>query len=460
MVERPTAKQQLTSLIKSGVAITAFLGSIAYMTSGTTPKDTPSKKYNTPRVVSTHAHEAHTLADKLAGAEVGDYTTRALTGFSGIVPDTLKIDYADRLERLWQAKELNAGLTDAAKEAAGERIHAYRSAAPTRMTLDDYISSADDAARTVRDHINWSTVADLKGLDAPRTRLLEDITNSLDGKDLLTYSMTELMPSRDGERNKQVYDILLQGGGREFIESTPALGDGYSSFGPYQFTSFAVFDKGDEHRGASTINRAMPFGHRIPGSVNKLRADDHHAAAALYAIDNLTGLLRSTTKKQLETLANSWARHDDDIIKFIATSHHAPTLARHAALEWIDDDLETDLTYFMPGRLELYSQKTEANFKALRPATEFNRDPPLPASRFTHVGTNSEGREVHRYVVTPGDTRSAIADRFDAYDQHFLQDAHKNTGYLNIVDQAGNAPGTIRSGDSLYVLADKHEQAE
>jgi hypothetical protein len=75
--------------------------------------------------------------------------------------------------------------------------------------------------------------------------------------------MTELFPSMD-KMNKDVLDFLLRHGGEELVYHLPAVNDDYASFGPYQFTSFAVYNAEGQKKGASILNDFLPSGIRIP----------------------------------------------------------------------------------------------------------------------------------------------------------------------------------------------------
>ena len=82
-----------------------------------------------------------------------------------------------------------------------------------------------------------------------KINLFKKICDKIDQKCLIAYGMTEIMPSRDGELNKEVLDFLLKNWWERFVMNLPAVNDDYASFGFYQLTSKAVFDTWDEKKG-------------------------------------------------------------------------------------------------------------------------------------------------------------------------------------------------------------------
>ena len=156
-------------------------------------------------------------------------------------------------------------------------------------------------------------------------------------------------------------DFLLQYAGVEYIEDIPAMYDAKTSFGPYQFTEFALFDCGNQKRGASIANQAVTSGQKIPGSVIKLRGDDHYKAAYLFAVHNICLMVKKLNKKELQTLKNVWGNNRDDLFVFCATAHHLPGDAIKAARKWLDNKAKASFETSCNKRILPYAQKTRQN---------------------------------------------------------------------------------------------------
>ncbi|MBQ5945256.1 hypothetical protein IJL65_02410 [bacterium] len=55
--------------------------------------------------------------------------------------------------------------------------------------------------------------------------------------------MTELCENKEnGEFNKQIFDLLLQNSGVNYLSKVPAIYDNKTSYGLYQFTEYALHD--------------------------------------------------------------------------------------------------------------------------------------------------------------------------------------------------------------------------
>jgi hypothetical protein len=296
--------------------------------------------------------------------------------FSDLFADYLGINYAGKkvrinfkrnLERMWDKKQRMSRRNKVVPGLSSQIISEYCRRPATHMTLDSYITEATRTLRGVNRRINWKEVGKRKGLKGRKLTLLKKISTSLDGKDMLTYALTEIMPGHNGQLNRDVMDFLLRNAGRQYVEAIPALNDDWSSFGPYQLTSFAVYDTGREKRGASIINQALPARQRIPGSVGRVRGSDHHKAAYLNTINNLADLIRGLTPRQYKALRDVGRHKKKDLLKFIATAHNNPRAAiRRIAQYWLDNGARSDYTVSCTGKYKRISRETDANYVALR----------------------------------------------------------------------------------------------
>lgn len=302
---------------------------------------------------------------KLAGRNFKKGLFATYTGLYGKVPKTATVDFNKQLDKLWQAKIKRSGGNRVVQQVYDEQVKKYFQSKPTKLTLDSFVEKVDGAVKQVKGNLDWKRVGRTKGLSKVETDLLTAIGKSLNGNDIITYGLTELMPSRDGELNKQVLDFLLRNAGEEYVSLMPALYDSKTSFGLYQFTEYALFDTGSRKRGASTLNQTLPPDERIVGSVRYLAGDDHHKAAYLFAVNNLGELIGQLNRKQFNVLSKVWGDKPEEIVKFIATAHHGPGSARTIAKRWLDNDAGADYTVSCHGRFINYSKKTAANFGAM-----------------------------------------------------------------------------------------------
>jgi hypothetical protein len=303
--------------------------------------------------------------ESLEGKVFSDTFLSNITGINGAFSISNEVDYERQLDRLWDIKIEKYPNRPVVEQTYRDRVAKYNQARATKMSLDDYISSAQSAIEHVQRNIDWQKVGSDKNLSDRKTDLVKEICTSLDGRDLIAYAFTELLPAIDGEFNKALFDNMLRNGGREYVELIPAMFDDRLSFGPYQFTSYALRELEGKREGASIINAAMPKEARISDSVANLDGDDHHIAAYLFAIQNVASLAAQLSTAQTRTLERVWSDNRDDIVKYIATAHHGPTASRTAARRWLDNDANSDYTVSTTGRFTAYSRKTDSNFRAL-----------------------------------------------------------------------------------------------
>ncbi len=319
------------------------------------------------KVITTQEYATGPLAGRVFSDLYSDYT-----GITGRVPAVARTNFSKQLRALCAKKEAFVkrrhphDANTVFRTASNRLISEYESNDPERTTLAAY---SDSVARTIKETysaLNWDEVGSSLHLDKNETHLAKDIAESIHAADLLAYSLTELMPSKDGMLNRQVLEFLLKNAGERYVYSLPAVYDDMTSFGPYQFTSYALFDNGKEHRGASMINHALPLKLELPGSVINLRAEEHHRAAYLFIIQNMGSLLNRLTPVEMKTFEKNWKHHKDGIVKFAATAHHLPTAAFASARRWIDHGMTTPFEASCGANLRDYALKTQANLDALR----------------------------------------------------------------------------------------------
>jgi hypothetical protein len=298
---------------------------------------------------------------------LGDLYAKYLGVPSGqIIEKTITTSFVENLDAMWQVK-IQRSRSSVVKKTGGELVDEYSLGAAS-YSFANYSSQLDDVITDVRKSINWDKVSTLAHLTKKETNLVRQITESFDGKDMVSYAMTELFPSNDGELNVEVMDFLLRNAGKEYIESIPAMYDRKTSFGPYQFTEYALYSNAEtkEKRGASIINEAITENsQKIPGSVALLRGDDHHRAAYLFAIYNMCTLVRNLNKKEFVTLSQKWKSNKDDLFIFCATAHHLPGAAVRAGRNWLSNGAKYKYEKSCGKSIMQYAVKTRNNLDAI-----------------------------------------------------------------------------------------------
>ncbi|MBU0750164.1 hypothetical protein KKH15_01455 [Patescibacteria group bacterium] len=318
-----------------------------------------------PKLKKTRNGKVKFSTGPLAGRNVRDLYALYIGIENGRIPAHVHIDYAERLRHLWEAKVTNSKGNRVVKQTRTQLISTYDPTNAGLTSVVKYQRTASRIARTTRAAIDWQAAGKLYKLNPARLKLFQEIAAQIGGRELIAYALTELMPGRNnGVFNREYLDFLLRTAGRDFVERIPALYDDRTSFGPYQFTSYALYDTGNERRGASVMNQVLQKG-KIPGSVMKLRGDQHFKAAYLFALHNVGGLLRSLTSKQYKTLKRVRSTSSEALTEFIAVAHHGPSAAPRCAKRWLDNGAKSAFRSSCPRHYAIYATKTYNNYKAL-----------------------------------------------------------------------------------------------
>ncbi len=287
------------------------------------------------------------------------------TGIEEEAPEKVNINFYGRLELMWEKKKEISPDNPVVQEIASTILDEYKKKPHDTVSMKDYETIIADVLDETNSEISWDKIAELKNMNRGERKLAEKVVKLITAKDVVAYSLTELMPSANGELNKNMLEFLLKNAGTRFLYSIPALGDRWTSFGPYQFTSFALHDIPEDRRGASVINQALPKDIRIPGSMIKLRGEDHHRAAFLFMIDNICDLIKRSNDasgwKKLETNKEAMRKQ---IIIFCAVAHHLPSRAKTQAAEWLENGADDQLIDHLTDLTE-YARKTTANVEGL-----------------------------------------------------------------------------------------------
>ncbi|MFO7710245.1 MAG: hypothetical protein R6V53_00605 [Candidatus Woesearchaeota archaeon] len=341
------------------------------------------------------------------------------TGITGKVPFNTSIDFTKQLNSMWK-KKLNS--TPELKGFYEEKIASYDHKETEKMTFPEYLDSIDNIIEETYQNIDWETVrrhkpighipseVGLKAipLDPERTGLLKEMAGAISAKDMISYAMTELMPSYDGKKNRAVLEILVEEAGPEFINCIPSLGDDILSFGPYQLTEHVIGESGRyDATGASIISKALPEEMQIPTELEDIQGDDHHKAAYLLAINNIADALRKVDSGQIRHLNDNWKENLGNIAKYIAIANHHPKDAHRTFRLWIENKAAYDINVSCSDRLLPYVRKTHENREALG-----------PEQRYHDFAKVRDGKEtIFSYVVQKGDHPAEIIRKFDYEDQ-------------------------------------------
>ncbi len=306
---------------------------------------------------------------KLAGRNAGDLYA-AFMGYKGtVIPAELKIDWATELQKLWGRKAYRKNITPVARQAGAVLVAEYSSQDPGRITLESYQEIAGNQAAAICAELNWEQIGHIYNLSDRKTALTKRISCNMGGRVILGYTMAELLPSADGQLNRGYLDFLLRYGGRRYVESLPALHDDITSFGPLQFTQYAVYDTPRERRGASKVNMALPETSelRIPGSTLRLRENDHFRAGYMFAVSNLADGIRKLNARQVATFEKIAGPQGVVVAQYIATAHNKPAVARVALRRWLDSGGKQPYCKSCNKSSRGYATKTLNNYKALSP---------------------------------------------------------------------------------------------
>lgn len=302
--------------------------------------------------ISTKLSKPAPPVNLLSGQVIQDFNTRAITGLSGLVSDSLpKIDPDSRLERLWQLKELNSSITPQARELGQTLVNEYQNTTPTRMSLEDYVNNSQQVIE--RTTIDWQQVQKTKLAHHPnKLSAVQELAASVTARDMLSYQLTELFGSTNPQQSIAAADQVLQNRGREFYEAIPSLGDKIMSYGASQMTQPAVQE----------INRTQAKNFDI----RTLRADDHPETAYRNAVNNIADLARVIDDQSLfKELAST---HKGVLVEYLGVANYRPVTAREAMGKWQHNtsaSLDQHLKDTKRVKAKTYAQKTREHYQAL-----------------------------------------------------------------------------------------------
>lgn len=299
------------------------------------------------------------LAGKRVGWPISDYLGIA----AGQIPDTLRdASFRQNGLKLWENKSNMCNNVWPVVLTGIKLVEDYPTK-PSFMTLSDLLERIDDDVEILHQEIDWELVGKKTRLNATRLETLKKVSLQVKGRELYAYALREIMP--DGPDGAVFADFLLRTGGREYLAMIPALSDKELSFGDWQFTSRALSEDNDRYLGASILNHCLPKHLKIPSEVSLLRGDDHHRAAWLLAVYNLSLLVKMVSVEKLAWLEE--AAKPRELSVYLGLMHHRPVTGIKAAAVWISDPRHT-ISTATPNEKDCqdYAKDTENHYNTLR----------------------------------------------------------------------------------------------
>ena len=81
----------------------------------------------------------------------------------------------------------------------------------------------------------------------------------------------------------------------------------------------------------------------------------------MFAVHNIATLLRIANVKEVKNLGKFHAKHQDEIVQFIAIAHHLPGPAIKGARHWMGSGMKKELQVSLKSPLRDYAHKTQGN---------------------------------------------------------------------------------------------------
>lgn len=236
----------------------------------------------------------------------------------------------------------------------------------TQVSIEEFTSLTEKTIRKTEKDIESYDGA----LTGKRLELLRIIKQELPWKSILAYAMTELCENKeDWHINTQLFNLLLQNTGIEFLSLIPAMYDPKTSYWIYQFTEYALYDTPKEKRWASVVNKyILDNNNKLPGSVMYLNNwESQTKAAYMFAIYNVALGLGKLTDNEADLLLLYYKKNTtsfiDNITQLIAMCHHRP-VDNKALKKWIQDGFKKDIYTY--GSAKTYGKASKANYEWIK----------------------------------------------------------------------------------------------
>ncbi len=252
------------------------------------------------------------------------------------LPSEIVVDFGQQLRTMWDLKLRRYGRRPELVQIADVVCEEYDLRTPRSASVEEYAGEVQGMVEQMLHSFDWRLLGTEKRIDPVSLELVRAIAERISYKELFALCMTELLPMPTAKQNMQVLDLLLHAAGPDFLERIPALFDRYVSFGPYQFTKFALSETENRAVGASRMNAILPPDLRLPSRIELLRSIHHHVAAIAFMLEN-TCLLVAQAKQRglIERLWVAVEERPEQVMAFLGAAHHAPQAACEAMLSWL-----------------------------------------------------------------------------------------------------------------------------
>ncbi len=284
-------------------------------------------------------------AGELAGKPCDHELFRLYFGLEGkTIPEKFKVNFVFQLAQLDAAKNKWAKNNPVIKELGERHVEEYSKYESAPSSIEEFIAEA--GSNEITKQIDWEALGEGQGLGESDTLLVRRLAEAVSGQDLMALSITELMPSKNAETNVQAMELLLQHAGKEFVYRIPAIYDTQLSFGPYQFTPYALGERRGQKVGASVINPYVREDARVTEDLRTLSGVEHHKVAILNLVEDFCLLVKSLRVEprdaaellqKLETMLESSPKQ---IAVIAGAAHHAPTHAVEAIKTWFRQNMK------------------------------------------------------------------------------------------------------------------------
>lgn len=279
-----------------------------------------------------------------------------------ILPASMDVNWADNLQMLWNKKLSIRNVTPATRKNADKIVSAYATQERDTKTIQAFVSEVGEIVRDTQASIDYPSLCDAMRINDTSCGSYKKIMGRFNGQHIVAYGMTEIFPAQNGLYNFRALDTLLQHAGENYLDSIPALGDVLLSKGFYQLTSHAVRRDDSGNLGGVTFvdNYA---GMKLPGSVLYITGKDSHKAAFEFSAYNIGSLIKSLNSSELKILSNRCSQ--EQLMEFIAVSHHQPSKAVRFGRRWVKEGCSKHLSAYLDDHLKEYALKTRINYGAL-----------------------------------------------------------------------------------------------